>query len=48
MNELATSTMDWTYLSWDGPDDNPHEHQYEYIVDPEPFADSWFDEGEGD
>jgi hypothetical protein len=48
MTELATATMDWTYLGWESPDENPCEQQYQYIIDPEPLADSWFDEGDGD
>ena len=52
MNELATSTMDWYLDDWDVgtvTDEDPRDRLYEYIVDPEPFEDSRFDEGgEGD
>ena len=50
MTELATATMDWTYMGWDSPitDDEPCNQMYEYIIDPNPFNDSRFDEGDGD
>ncbi len=49
MNELVTVTADWFLDTWaDGPTDNPHDHLHEYIIDPEPLADEWYDEGDGD
>jgi hypothetical protein len=50
MTEFATATMDWTYMGWDSPftDDEPSNLTYEYVVDPNPLPDSWFDEGDGD
>jgi hypothetical protein len=50
MNELATTVTDWFLDEWDGSrlDDDPRDRLNEYIIDPEPLADSHFDEGGGD
>lgn len=51
MNELLSTTTERYYRAWDEPalDDDPRDHLYEYIIDPEPLSDSHFDEGgEGD
>ena len=43
MNELLDTATDLSYADW--PD--PREQQHEYIIDPEPLDDEWYDEGEG-
>lgn len=49
MNELVTVTADWFRGAWaDTSGDDPRERLHEYIVDPTPLSDDWYDEGEGD
>jgi hypothetical protein len=47
MSDMATLMMERSYFNWD-LDENAGPDLYEYIVSPEPFADSWYDEGAGD
>jgi hypothetical protein len=48
MNELVAVTADWFRETWAEAPDDDRDRLHEYIVDPNPLSENWYDEGEGD